>query len=131
LEGTAFELRMVIEALEKVLGYPFTDIRLTGGGAKSEFWTQIQSDIYGKPIQTLRISECTTFGAAILGAVAAGVFKTIEEAVETLVHTGRSVEPNRRNHELYDELYAIFCETYKVLRESGVYEKLSQLQNRL
>jgi xylulokinase len=131
LEGTAFELRMVIEALEKVLGHPFTAIRLTGGGAKSPFWTLIQCDIYGKPIQTLRISECTTFGAAILGAVAAGLFRTIEEAVETLVHTRSSVEPNLKNHELYDELYSIFCETYKVLRESRVYEKLSQLQNRL
>lgn len=131
LEGTAFELRMVIEALEKVLGNPFSTIRLTGGGAKSDLWTQIQSDIYGKPIQTLRISECTTFGAAILGAVAAGVFRTIEEAVETLVHTRSSVEPNRKNHELYDELYAIFGETYRVLRESRVYEKISQLQNRL
>lgn len=131
LEGTAFELRMVVEALEKVLGYPFVAIRLTGGGAKSDLWTQIQSDIYGKPIQTLRISECTTFGAAILGAVAASVFRSIEEAVEALVHTRSSVEPNLKNHDLYDELYAIFGETYSVLRESRVYEKISQLQNRL
>jgi xylulokinase len=118
LEGTTFELRMVIESLEKVLGRPFEAIRLTGGGAKSELWTKIQSDIYGKPIQTLRISECTTFGAAILGAVAAGVFRTIEEAVETLVRTRSSVEPDYKNHDLYNELYAIFGETYKVLREN-------------
>lgn len=131
LEGTAFELRMVIEALEKVLGRPFETLRLTGGGAKSDLWTQIQSDIYGRPVQTLRISECTTFGAAILGAVAAGVFQTVEEAVQGLVHTQRSVEPNRKRHELYDELYSIFGETYKVLRESRLYEKISRLQAKL
>ena len=77
---------MVKEALEKVLGRPFDCLRLTGGGAKSALWTQIQSDIYGKPIQTLRVSECTTFGAAILGAAASGVFHNIEEAVQVLVH---------------------------------------------
>lgn len=131
LEGTAFELRMVIEALEKVLGRPFETLRLTGGGAKSDLWMQIQSDIYGRPIQTLRISECTTFGAAILGAVAAGAFETIEEAVEALVHTRRPVEPNSKNRELYNELYAIFGETYRALRESRIYEKISRLQARL
>jgi hypothetical protein len=47
------------------------------------------------------------------------------------VHTRSSVEPNLKNHDLYDELYAIFGETYSVLRESRVYEKISQLQNRL
>jgi xylulokinase len=122
---------MVIEALQKVLGRPFESLRLTGGGAKSDLWAQIQSDIYGRPIQTLRISECTTFGAAILGAVATGAFRTIEEAVEALVHTRSSVEPNRKNHELYDELFAIFTETYSVLREHRIYEKISRLQNRL
>jgi xylulokinase len=131
LEGTAFELRMVKEALEKLLGRPFECLRLTGGGAKSALWTQIQSDIYGKPVQTLQISECTTFGAAILGAFAAGIFNNIEEAVLTLVHTQSTIEPDFKNHELYNELYSIFCETYKVLRESGIYEKLSRLQDKL
>jgi xylulokinase len=131
LEGTAFELRMVSEALEKVLGRPFDSLRLTGGGAKSDLWTQIQSDVYGKLISTLRVSECTTFGAAILGAVAAGVFHSVKEAVEALVHTRSTIEPDLKNHELYSDLYAIFCETYRVLRESRIYERISRLQDRL
>jgi xylulokinase len=122
---------MVKEALEKVLGQPFDCLRITGGGAKSALWTQIQSDIYGKPVQTLKISECTTFGAAILGAVAAGVFDNIEEAVLTLVQTQSTIEPDLKNHELYNELYNIFCETYEILKERGIYEKLSRLQDRL
>jgi len=77
------------------------------------------------------VSECTTFGAAILGAAAAGVFQNIDEAVKALVHTGSSIEPNFKNHELYNELYGIFCETYQVLRQSGIYEKISRLQDRL
>jgi len=130
-EGTSFELRMVKEALEKVLGQPFDCLRITGGGAKSALWTQIQSDIYGTSVQTLQISECTTFGAAILGAVAAGVFNNIEEAVLTLVQTQSTIEPDLKNHELYNELYNIFCETYEILKERGIYEKLSRLQDRL
>jgi len=131
LEGSAFELRMVVEALEKVLGRPFDVLRLTGGGAKSKLWTQIQSDIYGKPIQTLQVSECTTFGAAILGAVAAGVFTSIEEAVGVLIRTHSSFEPDGKNHKLYDELYAVFCDTYNILREARIYERISGIQERL
>ncbi len=131
LEGTAFELRMVVEALEKVLGRPFDVLRLTGGGAKSKLWMQIQSDVYGKPIQTLQVSECTTFGACILGGVGAGVFGDIKEAVATLVQTKSSLEPNLNNRELYNEVYAVFSDVYQTLRERGLYDKLSRLQDRL
>jgi xylulokinase len=131
LEGTAYELRMVVEALEGVLGIPFESLRLTGGGAKSEFWARVQADIYGKPIQTLQNPECTTLGAAMLGAVAAGKFGSIEEAVAAMVHTKTRIEPELEHHEMYNELYGIFRETYTALSRSGVYERIARLQDRI
>ena len=131
LEGTAYELRMVVQALEKVLGRPFSTLRLTGGGAKSAFWIQIQADVYGKPIQTLQNSECTTLGAAILGGVGAGVFNNIEEAVHTLVRVGPTIEPDESRHKVYDELYSIFCDAFRSLRANRIYERLAQLQDRI
>lgn len=131
LEGTAYELRMVVEALQTVLGRPFDTLRLTGGGAKSELWSQIQADIYGKPVEILHNSECTTFGAAILGGVGAGVFSSIEEAVEQLVKTSFSREPDTGRHRLYEELYAIFRDTFYALKENHIYERLSEIQNRI
>ena len=131
LEGTGYELRMVVEALEKVIGRPFDTLRLTGGGAKSPLWMQIQADIYGKQIETLSNSECTTFGAAILGGAGAGVFGSIEEAVANLVRTGLSIEPDPGRHELYNELYGIFRDAFDALREKGIYARLAKFQDRI
>ena len=131
LEGTAFELKMVVEALEMVLGKPFDHLRVTGGGAKSDIWMKIQSDVYGKPIQTLEVAECTTYGAAILGAVAAGEFRSIPEAVNELVKLKRVIEPDQHNNQLYSELYHIFTDAYKALRDQGIYERISRIQDTL
>lgn len=130
MEGGAYELRMIVEAMEKVLGRPFDSIRLSGGGAKSQLWCQIQADVYGRPVEKLRVSECTTLGAAILGAVGAGVFSSIEEAVESMVHPYGYVEPNPENHSIYDDLFDCFQATFTALRDAGVYTKIQAAQEK-
>ena len=131
LEGTGFELRMVVEALESVLGRPFDILRLTGGGAKSKLWGQIQADIYGKPIGILENPECTTLGAAILGATGAGIFSSIEEAVGRMVRTKLDLEPNYDNYKLYSELFFVFRDAFEALRDRKVYTRLAELQSRV
>lgn len=131
LEGTAYELRMVLEALEKVLGRKFDTLRLTGGGAKSTLWCQIQADVFGKAVETLEVSECTALGAAILGAVSAGAFSTLEEAIKTLVHPKQIIEPGLENNEIYNTLFSIFEDCYHTLRESNIYSRLAKLQNQI
>ncbi|MFZ5974711.1 MAG: FGGY-family carbohydrate kinase, partial [Bacillota bacterium] len=125
MEGGAFELRMIVEAMEKVLGKPFDAIRLSGGGAKSPLWRQIQADMYGRPVEQLRTQECTTLGAAILGAAGAKVFASIEEAVENMVHPYAMVEPNMANHEIYTDMFGIFKNAFLALRDANVYNDLA------
>ncbi len=130
MEGGAYENRMIVDAMEEVLGKPFESIRLSGGGAKSPLWNQIQSDVYGRPVERLKISECTTLGATILGAVGAGVFGSVEEAVEHMVHPYDSIEPNTANHSLYEDVFGVFKETFLALRNAGVYDKIAAVQNK-
>jgi xylulokinase len=127
MEGGAYELRMIVEAMEKVLGKPFETIRLSGGGAKSELWCHIQADTYGRPVEKLKVSECTTLGATILGAAGAGVFSSIEEAVGCMVHPYGFIEPNMRNHEIYTDMYGIFKDTFLALRDANIYNKLASV----
>ena len=131
LEGTAYELRMVVEALESALGRDLDTLRLTGGGAKSMLWCQIQADVYGKTVETLEVSECTSLGAAILGAVAAGAFGSVQEAVENLVRPKRIIEPSIENNEIYSGLFDIFKDSYEALRGANIYSRLAQIQDRL
>lgn len=130
LEGCAFEMRMIVEAMEEVIGTTFEAIRLSGGGAKSHLWNQIQADVYGRPIELLKVSECTTLGAAILGATAAGIFSSIEEAIENMVHPIGHLEPNDKNHMIYNDLYDLFVTAFQALTNSGVYDKIVAIQSR-
>ncbi|MDI9567740.1 MAG: FGGY family carbohydrate kinase [bacterium] len=130
LEGCAFEMRMIVEAMETVLDAPFDVIGLSGGAAKSPLWNQIQSDVYGRPVQLFKVSECTTLGATILGATAAGIFNNIEEAVDNMVQVVGYLEPNMKNHALYTDLYGLFKDTFQTLAGSGIYDKVVAIQDK-
>ena len=128
LEGITMEMRMIVEAIETVLKTPFDTIGLSGGGAKSPLWRQIQADVYGRPVKTYRVSECTALGAAILGATGAGIFASIDEAVDHMVTATGSLEPDRDRHAMYTDLYGVFRDTLFTLRDSGIYERLTTVQ---
>ncbi|MCB2188976.1 MAG: xylulose kinase [Deltaproteobacteria bacterium] len=130
LEGVTMGVKTSVTALEQVLGRPFEVLRLSGGGAKSPVWNQMQADIYGRRVETLAESECTALGAAILGAVGAGVFASVEEGVARMVHPSGHLEPDPGRAELYAESYAIFSEAVDLLINSGLYEKVAAFQSR-
>jgi len=130
MEGGAYELRMIVEAMEAVLGKPFDSIRLSGGGAKSPLWNQIQADVYGRPVEKLKVSECTTLGATILGAAGAGIFSSVEEAVGYMVHPFGYVEPHMGNHAIYNDVFGVFKDTFIALRDAGIYDKVVAMQNK-
>jgi xylulokinase len=130
MEGVTFETNMVIEAMEEVLGKEFDIIRLSGGGSKSDLWNHIQADIYGRTVERLRVSECTTLGATILGAAGCGVFGSVEEVIQEMVHPLDHIEPDPKNHELYHEQYQIFSSAFHALREKNIYERLSTFQTK-
>lgn len=130
MEGVAYELRMIVDAMERVLGRPFDTIRLSGGGAKSPLWCEIQADVYGRPVEQLEVSECTTLGAAILGAVGAGVFQNIGEAVERMVHPKGMIEPRKVNNRIYEELFGCFRDAFEALRDAHIYENLRKVTSK-
>lgn len=125
LEGVAYELNMSIDAMQRVLGRPFDVIRLSGGGAKSPLWRQIQADVYGVPVEKLKIFDCGLVGAAALGATAVGIFGSVEEAVASMVHTDGFVEPDMAHHEVYKEYYGIFRDAFLAWRNNGIYDRLA------
>ena len=57
------------------------------------------------------------------GTGGAGVFKSIEEALENMVHPYGFIEPNMSNHAIYSDMFGIFRDTFFALRDAGVYNK--------
>lgn len=122
LEGVALNLRLILDTLRaQVPG--IEAVRLIGGGSKSPLWRQILADCFGVPIHSLELkSEATSWGAAVAGGVGVGLFdwSLAAERAEVV----EVVTPNRANALRYQELAAIYQDTYTAL--APIYTRLAQ-----
>ncbi len=127
LEGIAFNLRIILDILEKeVLQKEAKEITVIGGLALSPVFCQILADIYNKRIKKpALVEEATSLGAAIAGGVAVGLFKELKEA-KKLVKSEFTNQPDFRYRNYYEKLYKTFKESYKALLP--IYEKLVEME---
>ena len=92
------------------LGVQPTQIRATGGGAKSKVWRQIMADIFGTPVVTLKVSEGAAYGAALQALWCwrrqQGEKVAIEDITDQFVelNPGETAEPDSTSHEIYKEI---------------------------
>ena len=92
-------------------------LRAMGGSANSLLWTQIKSDITGKPIVVPSSDTATTLGAALLAGVGVGFYKDYEEAVSLTVKETRRHEPNPEYEAIYDKTYETYLQLYEHLKD--------------
>lgn len=105
LEGIAFELRRMNEIVQSKTGVEIKEIRVGGGGSRSDVAVQIAADMFNLPTYRMATSEISALGAAIDAAVGVGMFSSFEDAVKSMVRTGRKFEPIAGNHKIYSELF--------------------------
>ena len=115
LEGVAYGLRDSLELLRE-LGVDPRAGHASGGGARSELWLRILASVLGMPIRRTATDEGSAYGAALLGGVAAGVFRDVHEAVASCVRLLDSVEPDPRWSAAYERGYRRFRLLYPALR---------------
>jgi xylulokinase len=116
LEGVAFSLRDSLEIL-KELEIPVHQVRASGGGSRNPLWRQIQSEIYGKELVTLRESEGSAYGAALLAGVGGKVYSSVPEAAKETIRISAQLTPDPRRAKSYDKLYAIYRLLYPAVRD--------------
>jgi len=121
LEGVTFGLRDSLELI-KDMGVEPTQIRVTGGGAKSALWKKIQADIFGQEVVTTKVDEGPAYGAALLAGVGSGTFNSIDNAVDRCVKISSYDLPDPKNQKVYSELYSIYRSLYTSLENE--YDKL-------
>ncbi|MFT4005529.1 MAG: xylulokinase [Lacrimispora sp.] len=115
MEGVAMSLRHNLEVAEKA-GAKVNVLQAMGGAANSLLWTQIKSDVTGKPIAVPSSDTATTLGAAILAGVGVGIYKDFDDAVRRTVRHKRYHVTNQDNWEVYDRNYQIYLELYDSLK---------------
>ena len=116
LEGVAFSLRDSFTIFRE-MNVPVKRIRLGGGGARSPLWRQIQADVYGQEVELVQAEEGAAYGAAILAAVGAGNWQSVDEACDAVVHTAHQVRPDPQNVAALDHAYNVYRRIYPALRE--------------
>jgi len=114
LEGVAFNLRLILDALESQ-GAALPVIRVIGGGAQSPVWQHILADVFARPIHLLDLhSEASSWGAAVAGGIGVGVYAGWEIAqARTEVQT--VIDPILANVALYADRLGVFVDTYRAL----------------
>jgi xylulokinase len=116
LEGVAFGLRDGLDLVTELSG-PARLGRVSGGGARSRLWLSILASVLELPLQRTAVDEGASFGAALLGGVAAGVFGDVHEAVAACVRPGEVVEPVAEWVEPYRAARERFRALYPALRQ--------------
>jgi xylulokinase len=114
LEGVAFSLKDSFSIFEE-MKVPVTQIRLGGGGARSSLWRQIQADVYGHEVELVAAEEGAAYGAAILAAVGARYFASVDEACDTVIRVASRVAPDPASSTLLQKNYAKFRRLYPAL----------------
>lgn len=117
VEGCCYALRDIVDRLE-VLGVDASELRVVGGGARSDLWLQIKADVTGRPVRRILGDCATSTGAAVLAGVGAEVFTDLDEAVGRAVEMDpEPIRPRPEAVAAYDELYRGYRSLYDTIEE--------------
>ena len=116
LEASSFRFAAIFallkEALETISSTRSIEIVASGGALnKSQIWSQIVTDCLGAPLVHSTESEASARGAALLALESLGVL----DLSQMPVHTGLIIEPNLKNHAIYERA---------LQRQDALYQKL-------
>ncbi|MEZ6064327.1 MAG: xylulokinase [Planctomycetaceae bacterium] len=115
MEGATYAMRDCLEII-KGMDIPVKEIRLSGGGARSEFWRQLQADIYGQKVCTINAEEGPAYGVALLAAAGTGAYKDIVEACKATIKVVTETKPVATNKKAYDRAYPMYGRLYRSLK---------------
>lgn len=116
LEGVTFGMRDALEIMRQ-MGIPITQVRASGGGARSDFWRRLQADVYNLPIVLTNAAEGPAYGVALLAGVGTGAFASVEQACKATIKQTAKVAPNRKQAAAYERYYQTFGKLYFDLQE--------------
>jgi sugar (pentulose or hexulose) kinase len=104
LEGIAFTMKNHAQAMCDERGVDLKKIVVSGGGSKGELFMQIFADVFGVPAYRNMVTGSASIGAAICTALALGVYRDRQEAIDSMVRQRDLFTPNVENVRLYDQI---------------------------
>ena len=116
LEGVAFGIKDSFTLIQGAGLGGIRQVRVSGGGAKSALWRQIMADVLGAELVTVNTTEGAAYGAALLAAVGAGLYGTVDEACQATIQITGRTSPGPAAAD-YTEVYPLYRALYPALRD--------------
>src|SRR5579863_7030784 len=118
IEGTAFHTRVILDRMSE---YGAPTLRVINGGGipqNNPVLNQVYANVLGRPV-LVPSSKVTGMGSAIFAFLAAGTFKTIDEAQARISAPFTVYEPEKAAQEVYETLYQHYRKLYFLFGEPG------------
>jgi L-ribulokinase len=118
IEGTAFHTRIILDRLQE---YGVAVERVIHGGGipqRNPLLNQVYANVLNKPVLVPE-RDTTGMGSAIFALLAAGTFKSVEDAQDALYPGYHLIEPVAEEVRVNEDLYAQFRELYFALAKAG------------
>ena len=107
IQALAYATRHIVEAMTHA-GSPVDLLVVCGGSATNEWWLQSHADALGIPVAVPTQADTVLLGAAMLGAIAAGVHDSVDRAMDEMTSLGRVVQPNASVAAYHDAKYRVY-----------------------
>lgn len=111
MEGITFSLAESL-ALFREAGIAVERVISIGGGAKNPVWLQMQADIFGIPVVSLKNEQGPAMGSAMMAAVGSGWFASLKDCADTFIGYAQTYEPIPSNVETYSRLFKLYQQVY-------------------
>lgn len=126
MEGAAYELRMNLEAIERI-SPPKQRLIVSGGCSRSKAWLEILGNVLRKEIAVSSVTNAGCLGAAMIAAFGAGRFSSFDDAIREMRGPAQPFcGPDGGLAELYDELYGVYRSLHPSVMEGS--EALAKIQ---
>jgi L-ribulokinase len=114
IEGTAFHTRVILDRMTEH-GVQIKRVINAGGiPQKNDVLNQVYANVLGRPV-LVPSSNVVSIGSAIFAFLAAGTFKTIEEAQDKICPSNRMFTPNAAAQHTYGQIYPLYKNLYFTL----------------
>jgi xylulokinase len=115
MEGVTYAMRDSLQLIEG-LNVPVKQVRVSGGGSKSPFWRQLQADMFGRPASVINCEQGPAYGVALLAAVGAGEFDSVEDACEATIRVVSQTKVDRKAQKVFEQRHPLYQQLYRSLK---------------
>jgi xylulokinase len=109
LEGSAHAVRDILSIASSGSGEPLREVRVSGGGARSDAWCRLKADVTGVPFVRTIHAETGLVGAAMAAAVGLGWYAGLDAAARRMCPVQRVFEPRRKFAGLYAQRAMLYA----------------------